>query len=169
MAYAGSAGPGQNQESGIFVGLGGSYNSVKFDQDYSANGVGDVYSGGVKVATGHAGGPGAPFSDNQNTFAPEFQAGYYRFFKGTYNFWGIKFLYQYFNTTSIDKLIDTPQAGFLDPVNNAEEMFTGNVITKSAQTDINHEMMLLVFLGQRIDNVNLFRRWSCHLRNKIEY
>lgn len=45
------------QRSSWFVGLGGSINSVNFDQDMFASGVGNVYTGGTLVATGGAGGP----------------------------------------------------------------------------------------------------------------
>jgi len=158
MVFAGSMRSEIPQQAGFFLGLGGSYNSVKFKQDYSAKGIADVIddSNGAIVATGEAGGPAAPFSKTQTTFAPEVQAGYYSYCRGTCNFWGIKYLYQYLDITSIDKLIDTPQAGFLDPVGGTPLRFTGNVITESAQTRINHEMALLAFIGHSLGKSKIY-------------
>lgn len=157
LIFAGSMGPTVTQKKGVFVGLGGSFNSVKFKQNYSATGIGTVIdNNGTIVATGHAGGPGAPFSETQTTFAPEVQTGYYNYFKDTHNFWGIKYLYQYLDITSTDKLIDTPQAGFLTPVGGTPHRFTGNVITKSAQTKINHQMTLLAFIGHSLEKSNIY-------------
>jgi len=39
---------------GWFGGLGGSFNSVEFDEDLFARGIGDVFSGTTLVATGAA-------------------------------------------------------------------------------------------------------------------
>lgn len=157
LAFAEGMGIAEPEKTVFFVGLGGSFNSVKFKQDYSAVGIANVFdNNGVRVATGQAGGPGAPFSEIQTTFSPEIQAGFYRFFKDTSNFWGIKYLYQYLDVTSDDKGIDTPQAGALTPVGGTALRFTGNVITKSAQTKINHEMSLLAFIGHSIDKSNLY-------------
>lgn len=61
---------------GIFVGLGGSFNSVKVDNEVSALGVSQVTSGGVLVGVGTAGGPAAPFADTTTTFAPTMQIGH---------------------------------------------------------------------------------------------
>lgn len=140
------------QESGFFVGLGGSYHSVQLKQDYSAQGTGNVFDDtGTLFATGEAGGPGAPFTEIVTTFAPEAQVGYCGYFGCCCSFWGVKFLYQYLDTTSIDTLLDTPQAGILDPVGASPLAFTGNVITKSSQVKVDHKMALFAFLGMQLD------------------
>jgi hypothetical protein len=66
--------------AGWFAGLGGSFNSVNFDQDMFANGVGNVFSGTTLVATGAAGGPANPRQDIESTLAPEAQLGYFAHF-----------------------------------------------------------------------------------------
>lgn len=158
MVSADGACCGVPQQCGYFFGLGASYNTVKFEQNYSATGNGDVYDETeTLVATGEAGGPAAPLSQTLDTLAPVVQVGYTDFFRCSNNFWGLKFVYQYLDLTSIDKLLDTPQAGFLDPV--AEEMdesFTGNVITKSAQSKITHRLDFLAFFGTCVRDYKIY-------------
>ena len=65
------------QHEGFFLDLGAGYNSIKFDQNYSATGTGDVFDDtNTLVATGVAGGPGAPFSETVDTLAPVIELGY---------------------------------------------------------------------------------------------
>jgi hypothetical protein len=59
--------------TGFFIGLGGSYNSVKFDQDIYAVGVSNAFAGSVLAASGVAQGPSPPIHDTRSTLAPEGQ------------------------------------------------------------------------------------------------
>ena len=52
--------------AGFFIGLGGGFNSVKFDQQLFAAGVSNVFSGSILIAFGQAGGPANPFSDTKS-------------------------------------------------------------------------------------------------------
>jgi len=137
-------------KEGGFVGLGGGYNSVNLSQNLSAAGVSNVYTGGALVASGQAGGPASPFHDNQNTFAPEVQAGYYDHFGNPNQLFGLKFLYKYLGTTSTDSHVDSFQVGSFTSQTAAS--FVGNVLINSAQTAINHNMALMAFTGHSFLN-----------------
>jgi hypothetical protein len=63
-------------QAGFFVGLGGSYNSVKVDQDIGGNATSQLLSGSTLLASGEAGGPAASFHDTQSNLAPDGQLGY---------------------------------------------------------------------------------------------
>jgi len=63
-----------------FAGLGGSFNSVNFDQNLFSSGTGNVYQGKTLVAVGEAGGPANPRQDTQSTLAPAAQLGYFAHF-----------------------------------------------------------------------------------------
>lgn len=66
--------------AGLYLGLGGSYNSVKNDQTIFGFGSGDVFSpAGVLVSQATAEGTGIPYKLTQTTFAPEAQVGYLRY------------------------------------------------------------------------------------------
>lgn len=132
--------------SGFYIGLGGSYNTVDLKQDLYASGVSDVYnSSNVLVATGSAGGDAAPFNDTQSKFAPEFQLGYFKHFNGSRWLWGTKFIYQYMNSTSTDRNFSAFQAGSFVSFNS--DTFTGHVVISSAQMSVKHTFALMPNIG----------------------
>jgi hypothetical protein len=144
---------------GFFIGLGGSYNSLKFDQELYAAGVSNVYdSTSTLVATGQAGGPANPFHDNQSTFAPEAQAGFFSQFGNSSWMWGAKFRYKYFGITSTQRLVDSPQTGSFTTTGAApaNTSFTGNVVIQQSQMRLDHEMVFLAFLGNSFGNTNVY-------------
>jgi hypothetical protein len=98
-----AAGP---QWSGWFVGLGGSFNTVNFDQNMFAAGDGNVYQGGTLFAVGQAGGPANPRQDTQLTLAPTAQLGYFAHFAESNWLWGAKVFYQYTAATTTTPDID---------------------------------------------------------------
>lgn len=145
------------QKNGAFFGLGASYNSIKFKENYSATGTGTVFDDtDTAVAVGNAGGPAAPYSEIATTLAPVVHAGYFNQIKCTNRFWGLKCRYQYLDATSINKLTDTPQAGILVPQIDPPLDFTGNVITKSAQTKLTHNIDLFPFVGISIEEFKFY-------------
>jgi hypothetical protein len=133
------------QWSSWFVGLGGSFNTVNFDQDMFASGVGNVYQGGTLVAVGGAGGPAGPRQGNELTLAPEVQLGYLAHFAASNWLWGAKFLYQYPAATATTRDID-PQVGALTTVSGPDS-FTGNVVIGSYRTRLDHEFAFMPFVG----------------------
>jgi len=141
--------PSYIPQGGFFIGLGGSYNSVKFDQDIYALGISNVFNGAVLVATGIAQGPGDPFHNIQSTFAPEVQAGYFRNFTGSSWLWGAKFKYKYLRTTATQQGVIVGQTGSFTPAGGgAATPLSGNVLMQSMQTGIEHELSALAFIGQ---------------------
>ncbi len=133
------------QRSSWFVGLGGSFNTVNFDQDMFVSGVGSVYQGGTLVAVGQAGGPAGPRQGNELTLAPAVQLGYFAHFAANDWLWGAKFLYQYPAATATTRDID-PQAGMLTTVSGPDS-FTGHVVIGSYRTRLNHEFAFMPFVG----------------------
>jgi hypothetical protein len=143
---------------GFFIGLGGSYNSLKFDQELFSAGVSNVFGGSTLVASGQAGGPANPFHDNQSTFAPEAQAGFFSHFGNSSWMWGAKFRYKYLGITSTERLVDAPQTGSFTNTGAApaNTSFTGNVIIQQSQMRLDHEMVFLAFLGNSFGNTNVY-------------
>jgi outer membrane protein W len=132
-------------QAGWFAGLGGSFNSVNFDQDMFANGVGDVFSGSTRVATGAAGGPANPRQDIESTLAPEAQVGYFAHFAGSSWLWGGKVVYRYVDATATQSDV-APQAGMLQTITGPDS-FTGNVVIGSYRTKLDHELAFMPFIG----------------------
>lgn len=152
-AFAGSMGPVDTKPStGLFLGLGGSYNSVKLDQDLNPLiGTTQVFDEtGALISSGSAGGPAIPFHNTQTTFAPEAQVGYSRYFSESNNkLWGIKLQYRYLGITATDQDIIAPQQGSFTqtgaaPANTA---FTGRSTIQSAQVQMEHELDLIPLIG----------------------
>lgn len=143
---------------GFFVGLGGSYNSVKFDQKVFASGVSNVYSGSTLVASGQAGGPANPFHSTQSTFAPVAQLGYMRNLPCSNWLWGTKFSYKYLGINFTEQNINSPQYGSFTNTSAApvDTTFTGHVIIGSAQTAVNHELALIPFVGRSFDRSYIY-------------
>jgi len=139
---------------GFFVGLGGSYNSVRLAQHINASGVSNVYSGSTLVAYGQAGGPANPFHSTQSTFAPTAQLGFFRNRPSSNWLWGAKFSYRYLGTTFTDQNVNSPQTGAFTNTTGAPSntSFTGHVIIGSAQTAVNHELAFMPFLGRSFEN-----------------
>ncbi|NCT56318.1 MAG: hypothetical protein GW760_01195 [Legionella sp.] len=152
-AFAGSMGSADDKPStGLFLGLGGSYNSVKLDQYLNpVIGTANIYDDtGVLIASGSADGPASPFHNTQTTFAPEAQVGYSRYFSGTDDkLWGIKLQYRYLGITATQQNISIPQRGSYTTTVEApaNTTFTGRATIQSAQVQMEHELDLIPFIG----------------------
>lgn len=129
----------------FFVGLGGSYNSVRFDQYLSARSVSTVTTGPTLVATGDAGGHASPFHRTHCTFAPELQFGFFKDLPCSNWLWGAKFVYRYLDVTFTENNSDFPSRVLTsaDPI----DTFIGFTRVGSSQTAVNHELSLLAFIG----------------------
>lgn len=131
--------------SSSFVGLGGSFNSLNFDQNMFARGTGNVYQGGALVAVGKAGGPAGLRQGTELTFAPAAQMGYFSHFAESDWLWGAKLFYANPAATATTRDID-PQAGMLNTLSGTDS-FTGNVVIGSYRTRLNHEVAFMPFIG----------------------
>lgn len=137
-------------ETALFIGIGGSYNSVNLDQDLTGTAVSNVFSGSTLVAYGNAGGPAEPYDSSQSGFAPQAQLGYFSHFANSSCMWGFKALYEYTALTDARRDI-IPQAGQFTTVAGVDT-FTGNVFIGSSQVKINHQLALLPYLGHSFAN-----------------
>lgn len=134
-------------QSGMFVGLGGSYQSINLNQDVDLVGISKVYSGSTLVAYGNAVGPANPYHNTQSTLAPEAQVGYFSHLANSDKWlWGAKLVYAYVSTTSTDQDIVSPQAGQFTTVSGVDS-FTGHATIQSAQTSLSQEFLALPFIG----------------------
>lgn len=141
--------PCMYSSSGWFAGVGGSFNSVKVESTTSGIGRTRIYSGPTLVAVGTAGGPAAPFEETATTFAPLAQVGYMQSVRDSDWIWGAKFSYKYLGLTLSDDGFDAPQVGVYEIFSPpSTSTFTGNAVTDSAQTLVNHELALFPFLGR---------------------
>ncbi len=136
--------------SALFIGLGGSYNSVNFaDRGIYAQGVSNVYQNGALVAYGAAGGPVDVSSHTQATLAPTGHLGYFRHFMNSNWLWGAKFTYSYLGVTSTKENIAVPQVGSFTSANSSS--FGGNVVVRSYETTLNQQMTLMPFIGRSFE------------------
>jgi opacity protein-like surface antigen len=143
--------------SGLFIGFGGSSNSVKLERDLFAVGLSEVFVGTTLVARGYAEGPANPFHDANSKFTPEAQAGFFGHFADSNWLWGVKFKYKNLKLTSTERDVIVPQIGSFTAVGGGPSgPLTGNVLIQSIQTSINHELALLAFLGHSFMNSTVY-------------
>jgi hypothetical protein len=154
LSFAGSMGAVAESilpESGVFAGLGGSYNAITVDQYLNPLiGLTNVFSGNTLIATGSAGGPAVPFHETGTTFAPLAQLGYFKFCQKHPNYlFGVKLQYQYLGMTLSDNDIVAPQVGTFTNTASATpgESFTGRATIASSQIKVKDELGLIAFLG----------------------
>jgi hypothetical protein len=137
-------------DAAAYIGVGGSFNSVNFsNQNIFAQGVSNIYQNGALIAYGSAGGPTDPALDSRTGFSPTVQAGYYRHFAGSDWLWGAKFSYSWLGITSTDQNVAVPQAGSF--TSSTPDTFTGNVVIRSFQNTINHQLTFIPFVGRSFD------------------
>lgn len=148
--FAGSGGvisSPPTKQTGLFIGLGGSYNFVRINSEMS--GTLNAISG--FPPTGVFWGTTGDYSNKKQAFAPEGQIGYFRHFKDSNWLWGIDFLYQYSRIKkSADGDVNAPGTyiHFINPSVNV----TDEVSINSVETKVNHELMLPVFIGYSLTN-----------------
>jgi hypothetical protein len=164
--------------AGFFIGLGGSFDSLSLDQDIGGNATSNAFDGSTLIATGQAGGPPASFDATEPDFAPLAQLGYFSHFSESRWLWGAKFSYQYPNTDlAIDRAL-VPQFGSFTTTgaNPVTTPFTGTVVIGSAETTVEHEMLLLGFIGRSFANSYIYVGagpalfgTKSHIRNAIGF
>lgn len=145
---------------GFFVGLGADYNSVNITQNSWGKGVSNIQTNTGVNNNGVAQGSGTPFRHDNNTLGPSFQAGYIKHITGitgTPNLFGVKFLYQYLDSTASDANLFIPQLGqSTSATTGLTSPLTGYVNANSVQPTSNQELALLLFAGQSFGNLSIY-------------
>lgn len=158
-SWAKEAAPGQSPvvsyPNQLQIGLGGSYNTVSLDQSMSGVGVSELYSSGVLVATGEAGGVTVPYRETKSIFSPEGEIAYFRHLGDSPWFLGGKFVYQYLGLAFSNGPLDSPQSGLYTTVSGSDSFF-GNAVIQSSQTVVNHELVLMPFVGRSFKNTHFY-------------
>ena len=141
-----------------FVGIGGNYNSANLEkQTIYGKGVNSAYIGQVLQSSGSAAGTSNPFYQQESLFSPHVQIGYLRNFKNDSYFWGVKFTYDYLNAHLSNNGMTIPQAGSnYKYTDQSTTYFTGNYLVELVQTNINHELMLLAFMGHSFQDSKVY-------------
>ena len=146
-------------DHGFYIGAGGTVSNVDFGkQDVYAVGTSDTFNpAGVLVATGSAWGPATLSMDDEFTFSPSVQGGYFQKFANSEWLWGAKFNYNYLGTTSALKNALLPQAGAFTYTGDPTPVpFTGNAVVRSYETTITHQMALIPYVGHAFENSYLY-------------
>lgn len=137
---------------GIFIGLGGSYNSVIGDRTINISGASEITQGTDIIATGSTRGPDVRFNNTQSTFAPEAQVGYFNHFTNREQLWGMKFIYRYLGLSSENQNVTIPQVGTFSSLSPGNNSFTGDISISSSELNVNHELVFIPFIGQSFRN-----------------
>lgn len=136
--------------SQIYLGLGAGYNTLAVNHQLYAYGENQSFNAnGALTSYGHAGGDSNELPSTNNTFSPQAQIGYRKYFGQSNFFWSVKGFYQYLNARAVTYNFPIAQSGdFVDvgssvPSNN----FSGNVIVESSQINTNHQFNLFSLVG----------------------
>jgi hypothetical protein len=144
------------ERSGFFLGLGSSYNTVRFDQHLEASAT-VVVDSGVVVAFGETGDSANPIHTTEATLAPEIQLGWIN--QSSYDdlFWGLKFKYKYLGLTATNSDVTLPN-GVLTETGSAppETIFTNHIVVGSYQSIVNHEFDFMVFGGHDLGSGQVY-------------
>jgi opacity protein-like surface antigen len=146
--------------SGLYIGVGGSYNWAHFDQSLQGvSGTINVLNGATPVAQGQEGGPFFDFDRNESGFAPDAQIGYMVPFAGGDWLAGFKFTYKYANMDSKEN-VSIPQDGtgtiLSGPRAGTSEPITGFVQISPAEIHLKHQFELIATIGRAFGNVLLY-------------
>ena len=157
-AFAGAMGDASLEQNHYYVGLGGAYNSISLDrQTVYGKGVNSAYLNGVLQSQGSAAGTSSAFFQNETQFSPHAQIGYLKHVNNELYFWGAKFSYDYLDGHLSDKDMTIPQGGANNIYTNQTiNYFTGNYLVESVQTAVNHELLLLGYVGHTLGHCKLY-------------
>lgn len=130
--------PSANQE-GIFIGMGGGYNSIKVDSRHTGtlNAISGFPPNGIFT--------GIPHSHDHTRYllSPELQAGLFQKLNNSEWMWGFKLLYQYLQANNNEK------QAYVDYINSSN---TIDKVSGQVKTRIGHEFAALVQFGHSYTN-----------------
>jgi hypothetical protein len=145
------------RHEGLFLGLGGNFNSLNLTQNSWGEGISNIQTSTGANSNGIAQGSGAPFNNINNSLAPGIQAGYFKHINSTPNLLGVKFSYQYLGSTATNSNLYIPQLGqTTSAVTGVTSPLVGYVNATSVQATINHEVALLAFIGRSFGNATFY-------------
>jgi hypothetical protein len=144
--------------SAFFVGLGGSYDTVRFGtQNVYAVGTSNVFQNGVLASSGSAAGPANIYIGPEASLGFAAQGGYFQKFSDGNWLWGAKFAYSYLGITSATRNALLPQTGsFTATGSTTPTPFTGNAVVGSFQTNIIQQMSFVPLLGRSFEKSFLY-------------
>lgn len=142
---------------GFFLGIGADYNSINLTQDSWGKGVSNIQTSTGVNSNGVAEGNGIPFHNVNNTLGPGFQAGYFKHVSGTPHLFGLKFFYQYLDSTATNAHLFIPQLGqTTNAISGVTSSLYGYVDGQSVQPTVNQEATLLLFGGHSFGNTSFY-------------
>lgn len=145
--------------AGVYVGLGGTYNSVAVNNKLYAFGTSNTYTNDVLTTYGSAGGYSNSLPSTHSMFSPQVQVGFNRFFTDRRDYWGIKSTYQFLNAHAVTYNVPIAQYGaYVDAGTGLlkSSAFAGNVVAESTQVSTNHQINLFALVGHVFDKFNLY-------------
>lgn len=132
-----------NNQTGLFIGLGGSYNFMRLNANLS--GALNV-TGGVPPLGEFTGSRGF-FHNQAQDFSLEAQAGFFKHFPQSEWLWGLEFLYQYTNLK-----IKAPNSISAIDVINPGVNITDTIGLGAIEAKVNDTLMLPAFIGHSYKN-----------------
>lgn len=146
LAFAGTLGAvsaASANQTGLFIGLGGSYNVARLD----ANLLGTLNVTGGFPPLGIFSGGRESFHNRAEDFSLEAQAGYFKHFPGSEWLWGLEFLYQYTNLK-----IKAPGSIYALDLSNPAASTTDTLSIAAIYAKVNDTLMLPAFIGRSYKN-----------------
>jgi hypothetical protein len=146
--------------SAVYVGLGGSYNTINFANQstygkgtsYQPWSISDPFGGPV---TGSAAGSTGVNLPTQSQVTPSVQVGFFTHFADSKWMWGGKLSYSYLSSSSAKKNQLIPQSGgfYQDGIYTP---FNGNYVVRSYEQAINHQFTLIPIVGRSFERSQVY-------------
>src|SRR5262249_18834502 len=136
----------------FFVGAGaGLQVGASDEQSVTNTGISNVFNGTDLFSTGTATGPPVtPTLKEKSDCVPLAQLGYFQHFGDSDWLWGVKYSYSYQDKTLAQDNLIIPQFGTSSGPNLPT--FTGFSVTRSYEVFMDHQMILLPFIGRSFKN-----------------
>ncbi|MFJ1269718.1 hypothetical protein ACD661_14230 [Legionella lytica] len=145
LAFAGTLGAvsAASAHTGLFIGLGGSYNVVRLNADL----LGTLNVTGGLPPLGVFAGARESFHNSAEDFALEAHAGYFKHFPGSEWLWGLEFLYQYTNLN-----IRAPGSIQAIDLTDPAASTTDTISFAAIEAKVNDTLRLPAFIGRSYKN-----------------
>jgi hypothetical protein len=142
---------GHTPESGFFLGLGGSYDTVYLNQNITGDANATFTQNGSYVGNSQSTLPLLQGASPVGTFASQGQAGYLKHFDNSHWYWGAKFLYQYLGFNASNSFFDSMFVG-----ESSTPVTAVSDIAQATSISINHELALFPLIGFSFKNNQIY-------------